>query len=137
MSAGSTMVDNLLRSAEDLIRLKPNSAAYYRRAVSHADYSVFHALAKLCARTLLSSMTSTSDDEYLRIYRALDHRDLKSAFGQSPLRDHPTISLFGNYVVSLQIERHRADYLPPDPSLYSVERVREPIGQAQFVIDMI
>jgi hypothetical protein len=73
----------------------------------------------------------------LRIYRALDHGPLRNAFGQSPLRDDLALKAIGVAVLNLQTERHRADYLPPDRSLFPEAEVRELIVQAHIVIEQL
>lgn len=128
-----SMVDRLLSAAQDLLKSNLRSAAYRRRAVSTAYYAVFHALAKLCAEALLKD-ASRDDDAYSKVYRALDHGPLKNLFVQAPLKDHPTIKLFGSDIVKLQTERHRADYSPPDKDLFKPSEVEEIIRQARFVV---
>lgn len=128
-----SMVDRLLQAAEQLLRTGSRSAAYRRRSVSTAYYAVFHALAKLCAETLLVD-AKHSDDAYAKIYRALDHGPLRNVFLQVPLKDHPAIKLLGESIITLQAERHRADYSPPDKDMFTVPEVDEIIKQARFVI---
>jgi uncharacterized protein (UPF0332 family) len=131
--AAPSMVERLLSAAEDLLQSKTRSAAYRRRAVSSAYYAVFHALAKLCAETLLGERTR-NDDAYSKIYRALDHGPLRTVLLQAPLKDHPVIKVFGPNIVKLQAERHRADYSPPDRDMFSPSEVEEIIRQAKFVV---
>ncbi|MGV3551418.1 hypothetical protein [Rhizobium sp.] len=134
MTAAS-MVDGLLLSAEELIRLKAKSAAYRRRAVSAAYYGVFHGLAKLCVETLLPR--GRTEEELIRVYRALDHGQLRTALGQSPLKDHPDLREIGLAVIFLQGERHRADYLPPDKGLFPVADVQQIIAQARLTTEKL
>lgn len=115
--SSATMVDRLFAAAERLLKDKPRSAGFRRRAVSTAYYALFHALAKVCAESLLPG-TRKSSPEYERIYRALDHGPLKNAFGQSPLKDDAAIKKIGEAFVQLQSERHRADYMPPDQNMF-------------------
>ncbi len=82
----NTMVERLLSLAEDLQSQDVRSAVFRRRAVSTAYYAVFHALARLCADELIGKNGRSSRD-YERVYRALDHGPLKSAFERSPLKD--------------------------------------------------
>ncbi|MDM9647043.1 hypothetical protein [Rhizobium sp. S163] len=132
--AAPSMVDRLLGSCDDLLRSKKNSAAYRRRAVSTAYYAVFHALAKLCAETLVPGAKHDGED-YARVYKALDHGPLRNVFKQAPLKDHGSIRDFGPIIVTLQAERHRADYSPPDRNMFDVSEVEEIIRQARFVIE--
>lgn len=131
--ASPSMVERLLSAAEDILKSKPRSAAYRRRAVSTAYYAVFHALAKLCAETLLKD-ASHNDEAYSKIYRALDHGPLRNMFVQAPLKDHPVIKMFGPSIITLQAERHRADYSPPDRNMFTASKVAEIINQARFVV---
>ncbi len=130
------MVDRLLAAAQELVASKPRSAAFRRRAVSTAYYAVFHALAKSCAGTLIPDGRRGSD-EYRRIYRALDHGSLRNVLGQSPASDHPILRKIGPIVVRLQTERHRADYLPPEPHLFPPSEVQELIDQARLVVNEV
>jgi len=132
----ASMVDRLLTAADTLMETKPRSAAYRRRAVSTAYYAVFHALAKICTETLLPNVRRT-EEEYSRVYRALDHGPLRNAFAQAPLKDHPEIKRIGPIIVRLQNERHRADYSPPDMKIFAIEEVEELIAQAKLVVDAL
>ncbi len=131
--ASPSMVDRLFAAAEDLLKSKSGSAAYRRRAVSTAYYAVFHALAKLCTQTLLPD-GKRHEDAHSKIYRALDHGPLKNVFTQSPLKDHQIIKVFGLDIVRLQVERHRADYSPPDADLFKPSEVEEIIRVAKVVV---
>jgi hypothetical protein len=122
------MPSRLLDAAEALLREGRRSAAYRRRAVSTAYYAVFHALAALCADYVTRS-ASRSSEEYLRVYPSLDHGQLRTALGQSPVKDDGRLGRIGAIVVRLQVERQRADYLPPGSGLF-------PGGLAQELIDL-
>lgn len=132
----ASMVDRLLAAADTLIQTRPRSAAYRRRAVSTAYYAVFHALAKICAETLLPDVRQT-EEEYSRVYRALDHGPLRNAFAQAPLKDHPEVKKIGPIIVRLQNERHRADYAPPDKDIFAMTEVEELAAQAKFVVTQL
>src|SRR5215831_1344468 len=124
------MVERLLDLADQLVREGRRSSALRRRAVSTAYYAVFHALAKSCASILLPSMDRNSEI-YERVYRALDHGPLKTAFmaKAGPLADRDSLQKIGNLVVRLQSERHRADYLPPNPSMF-LDSAKKLVDQA-------
>ncbi|MBI1980464.1 MAG: HEPN domain-containing protein [Methylocystis sp.] len=110
-----TMVERLLWLADELSRQsrEVKSAAVERRAVSTAYYAVFHAITALCASELLGSSGALKKTaEFERVYRALDHKSLKSAFSAAPLNNNQTFKAIGNRVVELQSERIRSDYLP-------------------------
>lgn len=130
------MVSLLLEAADTLLKERPRSSAFKRRAVSTAYYAVFHALAKLSADNLLHS-ADRKTDEYSRVYRALEHRSLKAAFGQEPLRDHVTLRKIGDLVVALQSERYRADCLPPIKNVFSQPETKKLIEQARQAVGEI
>jgi uncharacterized protein (UPF0332 family) len=134
--ASHSMVALLLEAADKLIEERPRSSAFKRRAVSTAYYAVFHALARLCADCLLPSVDRGAD-EYSRIYRALDHGSLKTAFDKQPLRDHVSLRKIGDLVVGLQSERHRADYLPPIKNIFSRLDAQRLVGQARQAVSEI
>jgi uncharacterized protein (UPF0332 family) len=130
------MVSLLLEAADTLLKERPRSSAFKRRAVSTAYYAVFHALAKLCAENLLHSVARNTD-EYSRVYRALEHGSLKTAFGKEPLRDHAELRKIGDLVVPLQSERYRADYLPPIKNVFSQQETRKLLEQARQAVSQI
>lgn len=131
----AAIVSRLLDAADTLIEEAPRSAAFKRRAVSTAYYAVFHALAKACADTLVP--TDRGSDEYSKIYRALDHGPLRTAFSGAPLRDRETLRRIADLVVPLQGERQRADYLPPIGSVFSLAKAKELVAQAREAVSGI
>lgn len=134
--ASNTMVSRLLDAAETLLKEKPHSAAFRRRAASTAYYAHFHALAKVCASALLPSAKRDSD-EYSRIYRALEHSAVGSAFRREPLSRHDVFKKIGEVSERLRTERERADYLPPSASLFTVEEAQEILGLAREVVAVV
>jgi uncharacterized protein (UPF0332 family) len=132
--ASPTMVSRLLDAAELLLESGGRSGAFRRRAVSTAYYAVFHSLAKSSAGALLSD---DATEEYVRVYRALDHGPLKSAFATGPLKDRDNLREIGTTVILLQSERHKADYLPPTKGVFTVKRARELVDQARDVVAAI
>jgi len=130
-----TMVGRLLDLAEQLVQEGVKSSALRRRAVSTAYYAVFHALARSCATVLLPSIDRKSD-AYQRVYRALDHGPLKTAFvaAAGPLKDRGPLQRIGEMVVHLQSERHRADYMPPSKAFFSPNEAEELIGKARKAV---
>jgi uncharacterized protein (UPF0332 family) len=131
-----TMVELLLSLADDLQSRGVRNSAFRRRAVSTAYYSVFHALARLCADELIGKNGRSSRD-YERVYRSLDHGPLKSAFERSPLKDDPSLREIGDYVVALQSARHKADYMPPKRDLLRREECLELIEAAKSAIERL
>jgi uncharacterized protein (UPF0332 family) len=130
----ATMVSRLLEVADLLLRAGAHSSAFRRRAVSTAYYAVFHSLAKHCADDLLQPIDRTSD-EYSRVYRALEHGALRSAFSRdSPLKKRKNLRDIGDLVIRLQSERHRADYLPPITNVFSLSQAQKPVDEARDII---
>ncbi|WP_394691172.1 hypothetical protein [Hoeflea sp.] len=125
--SSATMASKLLDAADLLLQTGVRSTAYY---------AVFHAIDKLCADYVTRSARRSSP-EYLRVYRALDHAPLKNAFSQVPLKDNTRLSRIGATVVTLQTERHRADYMPPVSGLFSRERAEQLVGMAREVVSEI
>jgi uncharacterized protein (UPF0332 family) len=132
-----TMVARLLDVADQMAREGARSSALRRRAVSTAYYAVFHALAKSCAGILLPSVDRDSE-MYQRVYRALDHGPLRTAFATTgPLKDRETLQKIGELVVQLQSERHHADYMPPKKGLFSRSKAETLIGKARRAVTEI
>lgn len=128
-----TMIERLLALAEELAEKSSRSPTLRRRAVSTAYYALFHALAELCAQELLGSGTSKRSNEYVRIYRSLDHGTLKNAFAAPPLKGIPALQTIGNRVVRLQSERIRSDYLPEQP-IYTTEQSIDLVKSAKVAL---
>ncbi|HEY8162720.1 MAG: hypothetical protein ACR650_04110 [Methylocystis sp.] len=105
------MIQRHLEYADQWVR-NGHGLTIKRRAVSTAYYAVFHALARLCADELLGSERETRNSkDYERIYRALEHKTLRSVFQNAP-KDNRALRQIGDRVVLLQSKRHDADYLP-------------------------
>jgi uncharacterized protein (UPF0332 family) len=130
------MVSRLLDAADKLMAEGATSSAFKRRAVSTAYYAVFHALAKSCADSLLPGI-NRSMDEYSRIYRALEHGSLKSAFAKDPLKDRESLRKIGDLVIRLQSERFKADYFPPIRNVFSRREAQQLIEQARQAVAAI
>lgn len=133
-----TMHERLLWLADDLAQRGKNSLTIKRRAVSTAYYAVFHAMARLCADTLLVSdgTVDRQSRNYERVYRALDHGPLRNAFNASPLKDETQFKAIGNLVVPLQTERHNSDYLP-SRSLYRSSECLALVDSARKAIELL
>ncbi len=131
-----TMIERLLALAEELAKTAGNSLTLKRRAVSTAYYAVFHALAKLCADELLGDRSDTRTEEYVRIYRSLEHGTLKTAFKASPVKRVVALQKIGNRVVLLQSERIRSDYLPSQ-ALYTSDQCLDLVNSAKSAVRSI
>jgi hypothetical protein len=129
------MVERLLALAEELAQTSAKSFTLKRRAVSTAYYAVFHALAKLCADELLGG-TEPRSDEYVRVYRALEHGTLKTVFKTPPLNGIVDLQRIGNRVVVLQSERIRSDYLPSQ-ALYTRDECSGLVQSAKSAVRAI
>ena len=130
-----TMVERLMALAEELAEKSGRGLTLKRRAVSTAYYAVFHALAGLCADELLGRIDSRSQD-YIRVYRSLEHGTLKTAFNAPPLNRVGTLQKIGSSVVELQSERIRSDYLPSH-ALYTKDQCRALVELAKSAITAI
>jgi uncharacterized protein (UPF0332 family) len=131
-----TMVERLVALAEELAEKSDKSLTLKRRAVSTAYYAMFHALAKLCADELLGVGSDTRSEEYIRVYRSLEHGTLKTAFKTAPLNRTVPLQKIGNRVVRLQSERIRSDYFPSQ-QLYTKDQCRALVESAKTAIATI
>jgi uncharacterized protein (UPF0332 family) len=131
-----TMVERLLELAEELADRSGKSLTLKRRAVSTAYYAVFHTLAKLCADELLGAGSDRRSEEYIRVYRSLEHGTLKTAFKTTPLNQTVPLQKIGNRVVRLQSERIRSDYLPAQ-QLYTQDQCSALVESAKSAIGSI
>jgi len=107
------MHDDLLLRAKAGVRGKRRiKTAYLRRSVSDAYYAVFHALAALCANSLIGSSKSQSQ-AWRRIYRSLQHELIRKRLSRpEAVNIYPSVSRIGAAFGQLQAARHSADYSP-------------------------
>ncbi len=84
-----------------------------RRAVSTVYYALFHWLAR-CAADSLVGVGETSGESWARVYRALNHRDLRQRCqkGRVPPSTPYPLRQLGTALVQLQPIRNGADYNP-------------------------
>lgn len=104
-----------------------------RRAVSDAYYALFHALAQCCADELVGA-TRRNRDEWVRVYRAIQHGQAKQQMqmvGKQP-RD-PKIKAFAMTFERFQELRHAADY-DPRPPKYNRESALALVDEAEAAI---
>lgn len=87
-----------------------------RRAISDVYYALFHTLAQACADELIGA-NKRSTDAWLRVYRALDHKQAKTALQQLAKASdaEQEIVVFASVFSTLQELRHEADYDPRPP----------------------
>jgi uncharacterized protein (UPF0332 family) len=131
-----TMIERLLALAHELAEKSPGSLTLKRRAVSTAYYAVFHALAELCTGELLGVRTDKRSEDYVRVYRSLEHGALKNAFRIAPLNSSDALRKLGDRVVRLQSERIRSDYVPSQ-ALYTSDECRDLVRSADSVVRSI
>ena len=106
---------DLLDQADHLLRLSPRrpKQANLRRAVSASYYAVFHALCWSNANILAGTGAGRPERAWLQVYRAVDHGQAKSRCKDARSKGFPaTIQAYAEAFVTLQEQRHRADYSP-------------------------
>ena len=87
-------------------------SVFVRRAISDAYYALFHALAHMCADTLVGS-TRRRSEAWRRIYRTLDHTQVREELRRPEVKAiHPMLVDFAADFARLQDARHVADYDP-------------------------
>ena len=107
---------HLLDAADHLISERRPGAprqANLRRAVSTVYYALFHWLAR-CAADSLVGVGETPGESWTRVYRALNHRDLRQRClkGRVPPATPYPLRQLGTALVQLQPIRNGADYNP-------------------------
>ena len=113
------IADNLAHGRVGIQRGRPRQTEL-RRAVSATYYALFHTLALNAANLLVGNrLTTQTKQAWRQTYRALDHRRIKrqcterrpkQVLAQFP----PEIQKFADQVVTMQRERHIADYDPSE-----------------------
>jgi hypothetical protein len=81
-----------------------------RRAISNAYYAVFHFTLAAIADFVLGK-AAPKDDSYARVYRGLDHGDLKNR-SNDVRAIGGQVKAFIDAALTLQNDRHEADYNP-------------------------
>lgn len=108
--------NHLLDAADHLVSERRPGAprqVNLRRAVSTVYYALFHWLAG-CAADSLVGAAETPGESWTRVYRALNHRDVRQRChkgGVPPSTPYPLRQL-GTALVELQRIRNGADYNP-------------------------
>jgi hypothetical protein len=94
---------------------------------------MFHALATICAQQLVGT-TMRSTDSWVRVYRSLEHGRAKDELRRTDTQAiDPTIKTFADLFITLQQERHRADY-DPSPYPHGLQQIRTFRSQAKIAI---
>jgi uncharacterized protein (UPF0332 family) len=108
---------DLVKVAKSLVgndRRRPTDA-YLRRATSSCYYALFHCLAANCADTLVGKTNVVRrSSAWLKTYRALEHRFAKSACQNRQIDFPQAIKVFAQTFVTMQEQRHAADYNPAE-----------------------
>lgn len=88
--------------------------AEIRRSISSSYYAVFHALAQVCANSLIGPIESKRPKHaWVEVYRGLNHGVCKKACEQANSVNFPEcIKKFADAFIQLQEKRHLADYDP-------------------------
>ena len=100
--------------------------------MSTTYYALFHALAQCCADELIGR-TQCSTESWVRVYRALNHRQAAEACKGSELSSLSIeVRNFAQLFLYLQNERHKADY-DPNAELFK-SKVERHIVRARAVV---
>ena len=128
---------DFLATAEALLgaRVSGPSQADLRKAASIAYYAVFYALCQNAADCLIGA--GVGERAWRQAFRALDHGFAKrQCQNQQVMAGFPPgIRFFAGNFISLQEQRHTADY-DPDLTL-SVDDARTYINEAKQAIDAL
>ena len=114
--------DELLKVADTLAegeeRGRPNQEES-RRAVSTAYYALFHTLANNCADLIIGQRSAAQTNRaWSQSYRALEHGEVRRKYSNNPGKNilktefPEEIRKFTEHFVTMQVERHKADYDP-------------------------
>ncbi|MDX8354678.1 hypothetical protein SLH47_20105 [Cognatiyoonia sp. IB215182] len=110
------LADGMLKTARRLVpaNAKRLSQSNLRRAISTSYYAVFHALAKLCADSLVGATKSRRPNKaWVEVYRGLDHGTSRQACDRAKKVAFPDeLKDFADAYLQLQAARHEADYDP-------------------------
>jgi len=84
-----------------------------KRAVSTAYYAMFNFLAGECADLFIGTGAARKSSSWIHVHRALEHGVAKNGCGQVRTLAFPLkIVRFADLFISMQEERHSADYDP-------------------------
>lgn len=106
-------VDHLLVRPSRSVRGKRRpSQTDLRRHVSDIYYAMFHALCLECSNALIGS-TRRNSSAWVRAYRAVNHGSAKEALKTRSVQQiDPAVAAYATLFITLQDERHKADYDP-------------------------
>lgn len=114
---------------------KPNQS-HLKRAVSAVYYSLFDALARTVAGTLVGA-TKQRQAAWRRVYRALDHRRARDELKKISRDPHSSSSTrrFAYEFIEAQERRHRADYDPL--ATFARQEVLAAISNAEVALEAL
>ena len=103
-----------IETAEYLAASSASNEATLRRAISSCYYSVFHALAKLVADSLVGVDPNTRPKkDWIEVYRGLNHNTCRVACSNANSINFPEdIKQFSEALAQLRKERHKVDCDP-------------------------
>ncbi len=107
------MKDDLIKRARLGLQGKRRiQSVFLRRSVSDAYYALFHALAALCADSLVG-VTKRNSEAWRLVYRGLDHRRVREEFRRRDVVNlDAAVGRVATAFIQLQEARHAADYDP-------------------------
>ena len=110
---------------------------HLRKAISAAYYAMFHALANSNADTLVGSISSIRNStEWTRTQRALNHGIARAQIIKNEMVAFDSaIQDFGNTFLTLQLDRHEADYNPNPKEPFKRSETTRHIRRAREAID--
>ena len=130
-----TLADGFLTTARRLIPQGQKPAqALLRRSVSSSYYAMFHALARMCADSLVGTQQAKrSNKAWVEVYRGLAHGScLKACKKASSVNFPPEVKSFTDAFQQLLRERERADYDPT--ARFSREDALKTLGLAEEAV---
>ena len=110
-----TLADGFLKTSRRLIpQGRKPAQALLRRSVSSSYYAMFHALARMCADSLVGTQQAKrSNKAWVEVYRGLAHTACLEACKKAHAVNFPqAIKDFADAFKQLQEARHIADYDP-------------------------
>jgi len=133
------LANGFLKTARRLVpqgQTRPDQARL-RRSVSSCYYAMFHALARLCADSLVGTQpTRRSNKAWVEVYRGLAHSSCLEACKKAHEVNFPReIKDFSDAFKQLQADRHLADYDPT--TRFSKEDARQRIKFAETAINAL
>jgi CRISPR/Cas system CMR-associated protein Cmr3 (group 5 of RAMP superfamily) len=130
--------EQMLRTAEELLKSGGKNLASYHRAVSTAYYAVFHSLQFFIARSLLGETVQENSIEFEEVFRLLGHDVFKEkpSYFAAVESDLEIKKIFENCFI-LKGARINADYRVPSLVGMSFEDCKAKVGLARETVALI